>query len=126
MFGVNDAVNDDNIIHYKGYPPQHCGAFDFEMNHTSSGANGTIIFDLYSSSAEIIGYSIAYGIPCFIALVGKYIKAKLSELFSMQRSISILLTSAVIPLEKLSIRLEYLGINVKLCIFRRSRFSRKD
>lgn len=41
------------------------------MNNTS--ANGTIVlFDLYSSTAEIIGYSFAYGILSLIALVGEY------------------------------------------------------
>jgi hypothetical protein len=43
------------------------------MNNTSTTDNSTIIpFELYSTTAEIIGYSVAYGILGLIALIGKY------------------------------------------------------
>jgi hypothetical protein len=42
------------------------------MNNTSTTDNSTIIpFELYSTTAEIIGYSVAYGILGLIALIGK-------------------------------------------------------
>ncbi|XP_028396930.1 octopamine receptor 1-like [Dendronephthya gigantea] len=40
------------------------------MNNTSSSANETMIFELYQSTAAIIGYALAYGILGLLGLVG--------------------------------------------------------
>ena len=50
------------------------------MNNTTG--NGTIIlFELYSSMAQIIGYSLAYGILGSLALAGEYIFPNLSKIY---------------------------------------------
>lgn len=53
------------------------------MDNTSSGANETMIFDLYSSMAAIIGFSIAYGILGSLALVGEYPIYVMSNFFNI-------------------------------------------